>query len=252
MLNTDGRHPALQEFRDAFEFDHLSEGLPRVVAAAYHDQAARLLALLPDAATLTRAIHDLWRSKNEAVLLATRVRTGGNGGAEPPVTFRGTTNPAHAVAPVQRTELRAQDRHPDHQPGRPDGPVNARYADVAQNPFDWRDNGQAVPPWFTPITVPGSSGEPIDVTTYADMVEQHAAVESAALVDAGEWPGHDEDQPDTSDGRHTLNDSTPRSAFRHETADPPKSGLSFVNDAGDPVPSHEVFPAQRPGSDATD
>lgn len=218
MLNTDGRHPALQEFRDAFEFDHLSEGLPRIVAASYHDQAARLLALLPDAAPLTRAIHGLWQSKNEAVLLATRVRTDGNGGAQPPVTFRGTTNPAHATAPVVRTDLVAF--HPDRQPGRPD---------TARNPFD------QPPAWFTPVTVPGSSGEPIDVTTYADMAEQAAAAEEGGAP-----------------GRHVLNDDTPGPSLRHETAEPPRSGLSFINDAGDPVSAHDVFPAQRPGTDASE
>lgn len=232
MLNTDGRHPGIQEFRDAFEFDHLSEGLPRIVAASYHDQAARLLALLPDAAPLTRAIHGLWQSKNEAVLLATRVRTDGNGGAQPPVTFRGTTNPAHATAPVVRTDLVAF--HPDRQPGRPD---------TARNPFDQ--------PWFTPVTVPGSSGEPIDVTTYSDMAEQAAAAEedNDDLVRGGVGPKvyrpetiEPRNQDDGSPGRHTLNE-------------PPRSGLSFVNDAGDPVSWFRgsiVFPAQRPGTDASE
>ena len=72
MLNTEGRHPAVQEFADMFEWSHLPEGLPRTVSATYADHAARLLELLPDGPQLTRALHRLWESKNEAVFLAVR------------------------------------------------------------------------------------------------------------------------------------------------------------------------------------
>lgn len=72
MLDTEGRHPAVAEFRDMFEFDHLPEGLPQNVSRSFHDQAAMLLAYLDDGPGLTRALHRLWESKNEAVFLAVR------------------------------------------------------------------------------------------------------------------------------------------------------------------------------------
>lgn len=114
MLRTEGRHDAIQEFRDAFEFDHLPDGLPRVVAASYHDFAAQLLALLPDGPALKRAIHDLWRSKNEAVRFAVRIGAEGTRGARS-ITFKDSP-PAHAVEPVQRVD------HPAPNPFRPRGP----------------------------------------------------------------------------------------------------------------------------------
>lgn len=112
MLNTDGRHDAIQEFRDAFEFDHLPEGLPQTVCAVFHDAAAALLAALPDGPALTRSIHDVWRAKNEAVRFAVRIRTEGHAG-RPAAVFRGS-EPAHETMPVERTELRPL----DHAPGR--------------------------------------------------------------------------------------------------------------------------------------
>lgn len=72
MLNIEGRHRAVQEFRDMFEFGHLDPGLPREVSATFHDHAQQLIDLLPDAPPLTRALHRLWESKNEAVFLAVR------------------------------------------------------------------------------------------------------------------------------------------------------------------------------------
>lgn len=77
MLGTSGRHPAVAEFADMFEWSHLPEGLPRTVSATFEDQASRLLQLLPDGPQLTRALHRLWESKNEAVFLA--IRTQGKG-----------------------------------------------------------------------------------------------------------------------------------------------------------------------------
>lgn len=74
MLNVEGRDPAVQEFEDAFESDHLPPGLVREVATYYHAMATSLLSLLPDGPALTRALHDLWRSKNEAVLFAVRLQ----------------------------------------------------------------------------------------------------------------------------------------------------------------------------------
>lgn len=150
MLRTEGRHDAIQEFRDAFEFDHLPDGLPRVVAASYHDFAAQLLALLPDGPALTRAIHDLWRSKNEAVRFAVRIGAEGTRGARS-ITFKDSP-PAHAVEPVQRVDHPApnpfrprgpEDGHPhEHgtdEPGKPALPANARgglvIVDDAGNPM---------------------------------------------------------------------------------------------------------------------
>lgn len=72
MLKVEGRHAAIQEFGDHFESGHLPEGLPQRVMALYEAVAGRLLELLPDSPLLTNALHDLWRSKNEAVLLAVR------------------------------------------------------------------------------------------------------------------------------------------------------------------------------------
>lgn len=69
------RHPAVVEFDGAFDGTHLPQGLPRDIMAAYSDLHQQLLSLLPNnRAGLTRAIHDLWRSKNEAVYLAVRVQ----------------------------------------------------------------------------------------------------------------------------------------------------------------------------------
>ncbi|MEU4804343.1 hypothetical protein [Actinosynnema sp. NPDC023587] len=74
MLNVEGRHPAVQEFADMFEVDHLDPGLPREVSALFGEQAQQLLDLLPDGLGLTRALHRLWEAKNEAVFLAVRTQ----------------------------------------------------------------------------------------------------------------------------------------------------------------------------------
>jgi hypothetical protein len=74
MLDTEGRHPAVQEFRDMFEYDHLEYGLPQDVSAGFHDVAVNLLFLLPDGPGLTRALNKLWEAKNEAVFLAVRTQ----------------------------------------------------------------------------------------------------------------------------------------------------------------------------------
>jgi len=73
VLNVEGRHPAVQEFADLFETEHLPVGLPREVMRCFRVSAAALLHLLPDGPMLTRALHDLWRAKNEAVAYAVRV-----------------------------------------------------------------------------------------------------------------------------------------------------------------------------------
>lgn len=78
MLDVSTRHPALQEFGDMFEFDHLPEGLPRLVSETFHTQAGLLLDLRPDGPQLTRALHRLWEAKNEAVFLAVRTQKRGN------------------------------------------------------------------------------------------------------------------------------------------------------------------------------
>lgn len=72
MLNVEGRHPAVAEFRDMFNWDHLPEGLPREVMQEYFSLASMLLQLLPDGPQLTRALHRLWESKNEAVFMAVK------------------------------------------------------------------------------------------------------------------------------------------------------------------------------------
>jgi hypothetical protein len=74
VLNVEGRHPALSEFTHAFDFEHLPEGKPKTVSRTFHDHALHLLELLPDGPGLTRALHRLWESKNEAVFLAVRVQ----------------------------------------------------------------------------------------------------------------------------------------------------------------------------------
>lgn len=72
MLNVEGRHPAVQEFADMFEYDHLPYELAQETSAAFHGAAATLLDLLPDGPGLTRSLHRLWEAKNEAVFLAVR------------------------------------------------------------------------------------------------------------------------------------------------------------------------------------
>lgn len=74
MLNVQGRHPAVQEFADQFETGHLPRGLPKQVMDNFLAAAMVLLELLPDGPMLTRALHDLWRAKNEAVAYAVRVQ----------------------------------------------------------------------------------------------------------------------------------------------------------------------------------
>lgn len=76
MLNTEGRHPAVQEFQDMFEFAHLAEGLPQEASRVFHNAAEMLLTILPDGPQLTRALHRLWEAKNEAVFLAVRTQKG--------------------------------------------------------------------------------------------------------------------------------------------------------------------------------
>jgi hypothetical protein len=72
MLNTEGRHPAVVEFQDMFDFDHLPEGKPRDCSETFHTFAQALLDNLDDAPGLTRCLHRLWEAKNEAVFLAVR------------------------------------------------------------------------------------------------------------------------------------------------------------------------------------
>lgn len=74
MINVEGRHPAVIEFADMFDFGHLPPGLPREVSATFHDHAQALVDQLPDGPGLTRALHRLWESKNEAVFLAVRTQ----------------------------------------------------------------------------------------------------------------------------------------------------------------------------------
>ena len=74
MIKVEGRHPGIVEFAEAFNFDHLPEGLPREVSATFHQHAQHLVDLLPDGPGLTRALHRLWESKNEAVFLAVRTQ----------------------------------------------------------------------------------------------------------------------------------------------------------------------------------
>jgi len=74
VLNVGERHPAVREFADLFEVDHLPTGLPRIVMEAFRFAANTLLINLPDGPMLTRALHDLWRAKNEAIAYAVRVQ----------------------------------------------------------------------------------------------------------------------------------------------------------------------------------
>lgn len=70
MLNVEGRHPAVAAYADRFRTGHLPEGLPKIVMEIYRTAAQALYDALPDGPLLTNALHDLWRSKNEAVLHA--------------------------------------------------------------------------------------------------------------------------------------------------------------------------------------
>lgn len=79
MLIVDGRHPSVQAWSDAFEHSHLPEGKLRELMAAYHGLAQALVDLLPDGPRLVDALHDVWRSKNEAVFFAVQL---GKRGAE--------------------------------------------------------------------------------------------------------------------------------------------------------------------------
>lgn len=72
MLHTEGRHPAIVEFTDMFEFDHLPAGLPREVSAIFHGAAEEVLSLLDDGPGVTRCLHRLWEAKNEAVFCAVK------------------------------------------------------------------------------------------------------------------------------------------------------------------------------------
>lgn len=74
MLHVEGRHPAVREFGDLFETEHLPPGLPRQVMESFRYVVNTLLVSLPDGPMLTRALHDLWRAKNEAVAYAVRVQ----------------------------------------------------------------------------------------------------------------------------------------------------------------------------------
>lgn len=74
MLNVEGRHPAVREYADLFESGHLPAGLPKEAMGCFRVTAAALLNLLPDGPMLTRALHDLWRAKNEAVAYAVRLQ----------------------------------------------------------------------------------------------------------------------------------------------------------------------------------
>jgi len=70
LIIDEGRWPAVQKYRHCFDHEHLPEGLPREVMAAYAGAAQALVDLLPDETWLVAAIHDLWESKNAAVFLA--------------------------------------------------------------------------------------------------------------------------------------------------------------------------------------
>jgi hypothetical protein len=75
VLNVEGRHPAVQEFGDMFTVGaHLPPGLPRQVSELYANAAQGLIDLLPDGVPLTRALSDLWDSKNHGVFLAVRAQ----------------------------------------------------------------------------------------------------------------------------------------------------------------------------------
>ncbi len=80
MLNTEGRHPAVAPYGNRFRTGHLPEGLPRQVMEVYREAAAKLLEMLPDSPELTRALHRLWESKNEAVLHAVETQEADRGG----------------------------------------------------------------------------------------------------------------------------------------------------------------------------
>lgn len=74
MLNVEGRHPAVAPYGNRFRTGHLPDGLPKTIMEAYRVAAQALLDNLPDGPLLTNALHDLWRSKNEAVLHAVEVQ----------------------------------------------------------------------------------------------------------------------------------------------------------------------------------
>jgi hypothetical protein len=164
MLNTDGRYAGIQEFRDAFEFDHLPDGLPRSVSETFHDHAAALLELLPDGASLTRSLHDLWRSKNEAVLFAVRLAA-----AQPPGERPFVYPPVRRPGPIGQLGQPHQDRHPDHQPGRADGPAMAQ--------------------------------EPVEVTTYGDLARGERRFIDGQPARLRRWQGSPEQSAQIKAGK---------------------------------------------------
>lgn len=70
----------LVHYRRQFEHEHLPDGAPQQLAKVFHENAQMLLDVLghnPGARVgLSHALHDLWRSKNEAVSTAVHLSSG--------------------------------------------------------------------------------------------------------------------------------------------------------------------------------
>lgn len=65
-INTDQRHPSVQDICSFFRYDHLNGELA-VVSKIFFDAAEKMLAHLDDGPMLTKSLHSLWEAKNSAV-----------------------------------------------------------------------------------------------------------------------------------------------------------------------------------------
>lgn len=70
------RWQAVRKYAHCFDHEHLPGDQPRAVAQQYAATAQALVDMLPDDAWLVAALHDLWESKNAAVLHAVNIDKG--------------------------------------------------------------------------------------------------------------------------------------------------------------------------------
>lgn len=66
-INTDQRHPSVQEICSFFRYDHLGNADMANVSKIFFDAAEKMLANLDDGPMLTDALRKLWEAKNSAV-----------------------------------------------------------------------------------------------------------------------------------------------------------------------------------------
>lgn len=73
---TADRWDAVRSYAHCFDHEHLPGEQSRAVAQQYAATAQALADMLPDSRWLVAALHDLWESKNAAVLLAVQIDKG--------------------------------------------------------------------------------------------------------------------------------------------------------------------------------